>query len=83
MKTTVNIPDPILKQAKQIAIRNNTSLKQVIIEALRSHIEQSSTGTSGEIEFFTCKGNGLRQGLSWDSWSEIQEMAYHGRGGRS
>ena len=42
MKTTIDIPDTLLQQAKKVAVRNNTTLKTVIECALRDALAAQS-----------------------------------------
>jgi len=81
MKTTVNIPDALFKQVKSLAARKNTNLKTIINESLRRFIIEETGAKGQDIEFCTFKGNGLHKGVSWDSWSEVRDMIYDGRGG--
>lgn len=38
MKTTVDLPDELLREAKASAAREGTSLKEVLTAALRNHL---------------------------------------------
>ena len=41
MKTTIELPDDLLREAKSTAARQGSSLKQVLTIALREHLERS------------------------------------------
>ena len=82
MKTTVDIADPILRQAKRLAARRNTTLKAVIEGALREELaRQEASPRAAPIRTHTFRGRGLQAGLSWDDWGSIRSLAYEGRGG--
>lgn len=47
MKTTIEIPDPILRQARILAAARGTTLKQLFTEALEEKIRSTTTMTGG------------------------------------
>jgi len=83
MKTTIDIADSLLLQAKRLAARRQTTLKAVIEAALRDALaaEQGRAGDRFELRTHTFKGKGLQPGLSWDDWNAMLSMSYEGRGG--
>ena len=81
MKTTIEIADAILRRAKQLAARRNTTLRDVIESALRDALERETPSARvREVRTHTFGGNGLQAGLSWEDWSAIRDLAYEGRG---
>jgi len=76
MKTTLEIADSLLVQAKRFAASRSISLRQVVEESLRSALEQRR-----EQPFRLRDGSfgskGLRQKLNWD---QIRDEVYQGRG---
>ena len=81
MKTTIEISEAILRRAKQLAARRNTTLREVIENALRDALERESPRAHArEVQTHTFRGHGLQAGLSWDDWSAIRDLAYEGRG---
>ncbi|MHB8418249.1 MAG: hypothetical protein ACYDCL_09245 [Myxococcales bacterium] len=82
MKTTIDIADPLLREAKRLAGRRQLTLKALIEQALRDELDRSRrTAPAAELEIHTFKGRGLQPGLSWDDWSTFRDLAYEGRGG--
>ena len=82
MKTTIDIADPILRRVKQLAARRETTLKELVEQALRDLLEAEGAGPPLEpIRPVTFGGNGLQPGLSWDDWAALRDRAYEGRGG--
>lgn len=46
MKTTLDIPDPLFREAKMVAAREGTTLRAVVTRALQAEFER--TGHGGE-----------------------------------
>jgi hypothetical protein len=82
MKTTIDIPDSLLKQVKHMAADRHTTVKAIIESALRDALASNSRPRRKmRLVTHTFKGNGLQPGLSWDDWSTLRSMSYEGRGG--
>lgn len=76
MKTTVEITDSLLEQAKQLAAARSTTLRQIIEEGLRNVIE-----TKQEQPFRLRDGSFGGQGMVRKmTWDEIRDEIYQGRG---
>jgi len=81
MKTTIEISDALLRRAKQLAARKNTTLRAILEEALRQTFEREGAAKSARpVRTHTFRGKGLKAGLSWEDWSTIRDLAYEGRG---
>jgi hypothetical protein len=81
MKTTVEIPDTLLAEARKLAARQGTTLRVLIIEGLRRSVAERRRATSFRLRKATFRGSGLQPGLPGDNWERIREMAYEGHGG--
>jgi Bacterial antitoxin of type II TA system, VapB len=82
MKTTIDIADALLRQAKRIAARRHSTLREVIEGALRdSFAREESDAAGGPVQTHTFRGRGLQQGVSWTDWATLRALAYEGRGG--
>ena len=82
MKTTIDIADPILAQAREVAARRGTTLKALVEEALRQVLAQERRPKKRfRLRTHTFKGNGLQAGLTWGDWDTFRGLAYEGRGG--
>ena len=81
MKTTVEIPDDLLREAKDMATAENTTLRALIEEGLRRVL---SRRRSGEERFVLrdagVEGRGVKAGLTEGKWDDIQDLIYRGRG---
>ena len=81
MKTTIEIQDALLRRAKALAARRNTTLRAVLEAALRDALAQETAGNqAAAVRTHTFGGRGLQPGLAWDDWSTLRDLAYEGRG---
>jgi plasmid stability protein len=80
MKTTIDIPDPLLKRLRQRAARDGTTMRALIHAALQSFL----SGSPRRATDFTLRDgsfNGDGPAVDPSDWSVIRERAYEGRGG--
>ncbi len=81
MKTTVEISDALLVEAKKIAAPEGTTVRTLIEQGLRHAL----AGRAQREHFKLCKasfkGRGLSAGARRASWQQLRELAYEGRGG--
>ena len=80
MKTTVELPDALIREAKRVALRENTTVRALIERGLRSVV-----GGRGSADRFTLrraafKGDGLVAGRSLSDWETIRDLSYSERG---
>lgn len=81
MKTTIDIADSLLKRAKRVAAQRETTLKQVIEDALREELRRDAQPRSQpRLITHSVRGRGLQPGLSWDDLQTLRDLAYEGRG---
>jgi len=57
MKTTVDLPESLLKQAKHKALQNNTSLRALMISGLKKELASSKRTVSDPIEQIRMPGS--------------------------
>ncbi|MBI5487919.1 MAG: DUF2191 domain-containing protein [Deltaproteobacteria bacterium] len=81
MKTTIDIPDPLLQQIRKMASERKTTIRAIIEAALREQVARGKRPkTRFHLETPSFGGEGLQPGLSWDDWSTITDLSYEGRG---
>jgi hypothetical protein len=80
MKTTVDIPQSLLDEAKRLAANNRTTVKALIEEGLRRVIGEHKRTRKFRLRKATFKGEGLQADMEGASWEMIRERAYEGRG---
>lgn len=81
MKTTIQIPDSLLEEARKLAHREHTTLKALIEQGLRRIIAEQQRRHRFRLRKATFKGQGLSPHLKGASWEQIRELSYEGRGG--
>lgn len=81
MKTTVEISETLLAEAKALAAREQTSLRVLIERGLRQVIRQRTQREDFELEDGSVPGNGLRSDLQDSGWPAIRRAIYETRGG--
>ena len=79
MKTTVEIPDALLDEARRVAAREGTTVRALVEEGLRRALAQRTAGTF-RLRRATFKGQGLQPGVADGSWERIRDLAYEQRG---
>ncbi len=81
MKTTVDIPQSLLDDAKKLAANRRTTVKALIEEGLRRVISEHQRPGNFRLRRATFKGNGFQPDMQEASWEKIRERAYEGHGG--
>jgi hypothetical protein len=76
VKTTIEITDSLLTQAKQLAAARSTTLRQIVEEGLRNVIETKQRKPF-RLRDGSFGGQGMRRKMTWD---EIRDEIYQGRG---
>ena len=82
MKTTVEIADALLNEARKIAAREDTTVKTLIEQGLR-HVVAQRRQRQGPFRLrkATFKGRGLSAEARGTDWERLHELAYEGRVG--
>ena len=76
MKTTVEIDDELLRQAKLRAAERGETLRALLERGLRRELDETRTSIHGyEFRDATVGGGWLRDGRSELDWDEIREEA--------
>lgn len=64
MKTTVEIPDALARDAKQLARKDGVTLRELVVAGLRTEVERRrSKAERPDFHFPTVAGQGLATGL--------------------
>jgi len=80
MKTTVEISDGILDDARKLAAREGTTVSALIEAGLRHEIQEPRGTGRFQLRRASFKGRGLRPELADASWDQIRNLAGKGRG---
>lgn len=81
MKTTVEISDHLLDEAKKLAAREGTTVRALIEQGLRQIMTAKKRPAKFRLRKATFRGQGLQPGVSTATWEQIRDMAYEGHGG--
>ena len=81
MKTTIDIADPILRDARKLAAREGVTVKALVELGLRRVIAEKRRAGPFRLRRASFKGKGLQAGVESASWERLRELAYEGRGG--
>jgi len=81
MKTTIEISDPLLKQARKVAAREGVTLRTLVERGLSRVIGENKKPVAFKLRQAAFKGKGLQAEFRDASWETISEVAYEGRGG--
>ena len=81
MKTTFDIPESLLSEARRMAEREGTTLRALVAEGLRRILGERRGATTFRLRKVTFGGTGLQGDLGGAGWEEIRRRAYEGRGG--
>jgi Arc/MetJ-type ribon-helix-helix transcriptional regulator len=74
MRTTVDLPEPLLENAKEVAAQRRVTLSQVVQDALRRLLGQAPPETATEFRLYTVKGKLVRADLDMDRTSSLLTM---------
>jgi hypothetical protein len=80
MKTTVEIPDSLLLEAKRLAEKEGTTIKVLVEEGLRRIILERKKGKRFRLRKLSFRGKGVQDDVTEGSWEKIRELIYEGRG---
>ena len=80
MKTTVEIPDSLLQEARRLAEKEGSSVKVLVEEGLRRIILERKKGKRFRLRKLSFRGKGVQGDVTEGSWEKIRELVYEGRG---
>ncbi|MPY97669.1 MAG: DUF2191 domain-containing protein [Actinophytocola sp.] len=76
MKTTVNLSDELLRQAQELARREQTTLKELIETGLRTVVAQRTSDTHFVLPDASVDGNGLQPEFRGAHWDQVRDAIY-------
>jgi hypothetical protein len=80
MKTTVDIPDVLLEEARKVAVRERTTVRALIERGLRHVLTERKGAPEFRLRKATFRGEGLQPGVADATWERIRDLAYEGHG---
>ncbi len=80
MKTTVEIADALAQEARQLAARENTTLRELIESGLRAVLRERRKRAAFRLRDVSFGGKGLQREFRDADGERIRAAAYEGRG---
>jgi hypothetical protein len=81
MKTTVELSDDTLEQARRVAAQEGTSLRALLEEGLRRVLAERRGRRAGfHLRRATFRGKGLAPEFAGASWSTVRDAVYREHG---
>ena len=80
MKTTVEIPDAVLEEARRVATKERTTVRALIVDGLRRVLAERKRKGKFRLRQVSFKGSGLHPDLAGAPWEKIRDTIYEGRG---
>lgn len=77
MKTTIELPDELLKQVRAIARTEGTSMRQIMEEGLQRALQaRRATRTAPRLDFPVYGGSGLTEAFTHADWASLRDEIY-------
>jgi hypothetical protein len=80
MKTTVEISDALLSEARRAAARERTTVRALIEAGLRKVLAERRQKPDFRLRPAAFKGQGLHPDVEEGTWSRLRDLVYEGRG---
>lgn len=80
MKTTLDIADPLLEQARIVAAREGVTLRALVEQGLQAVLAERETAKPYKLRDASVKGQGLNPEFATADWGAVRDTIYEGRG---
>ncbi len=80
MKTTIELPDALLEQARRVAQQEGTTLRALVEEGLQRSLEARRQAARCQLDFPSYGGKGLTDEFQGVPWSRIRDEIYREHG---
>jgi hypothetical protein len=81
MKTTIDLPETLLDEARRAAAARSTTVKALVESGLRRELKELAKAPSFRLRDASFTGRGLRPEVAGAEWESLRELAYGERGG--
>ncbi len=80
MKTTIEISDPLLTEARQLAVREGVTLRAIVERGLHRVVSEATQPRQFKLRDASFKGEGLQPEFQDADWAKFRDAIYEGRG---
>jgi Arc/MetJ family transcription regulator len=80
MKTTIEISDSLLEEARKLAAKEGTTVRAFVEQGLRRIVAERKSRGAFKLRKASFAGNGLQPGATGATWERIRDVIYEGRG---
>lgn len=80
MKTTIELPDELIRQARRVARQEGGTLRALVEEGLQRSLEARRQAVHRQLDFPTYGGSGLTETFQGAPWSRIRDEIYREHG---
>ena len=80
MKTTIELPDDLLRQVRRVAQQEGATLRALVEEGLQRSLEARRQARCHQLDFPSYGGSGLTDEFQSASWSRIRDEIYREHG---
>jgi hypothetical protein len=81
MKTTIEISDTLLREARKLATREGVTLRTIVERGLRRVVAETKPKTPFKLRRASFAGKGLQEDVRDAAWETVRDISYEGRGG--
>ena len=80
MKTTIEVSDALMLEAKSLARKHNTTLRALVEQGLEKVLRELRNPKPYKLKDGSVSGQGLQPGQENLSWAEVRDRVYEGHG---
>jgi hypothetical protein len=81
VKTTIEISEVLLRQLRQLAVREAVTLRAMVERELHRVVAEKQRGATFKLRRASFKGKGRRAELRGAPWETLRDLTYKDRGG--
>lgn len=78
MRTTIDVPDALLNQAKNVAASSGNTVRELVIEGLSEVVSRrlAEAATTYHLPARAVGGQGLQPGITDLRWDAVRDLVY-------
>jgi len=80
MKTAIDLPDQLIKQARRVARQEGSTLRALVEEGLQRSLKARQQASHRELDFPSYGGSGVTEEFKGASWSRFRDEIYREQG---